>query len=77
MSICENPLCDCLRDGAFPRSRQAVQPVDWRLIKIPRPEFDLVKDSFAGSLQTTIAIAVSVFSPLRTAEIIEGGYFSC
>jgi len=74
---CECPLRDRLGDGALPRSGQPVQPVDARFVKIPCPEFDFVQDGSTGSFQTTIVVAMSIFSRLRTAEIIEGGRFSC
>ena len=77
LSGCEHPLRDRLGDGALPRPSQPVQPVDGRLAKIPCPDFDLVQDGYAGSLQTTFTVAMPIFNLLRTAEIIEGGRLSC
>ena len=76
LSICEYPLRDRLRNGALPRPGQPVQPIDGGLIEIPRPELDLVQDSSASSLQTTLAVPMPILSCLRAAEIIEDGHFS-
>jgi hypothetical protein len=75
LSICKHPFCDRLRDGAFPCPSQPVQPEDGRLAEIPCPEFDIVQDSSADSLQTTFAVAMPIFGCLRTAEIVEDGCF--
>ena len=77
VSICEHPLCDRLGDGALPGPGQSVQPVDGRLVEIPCPDFDLIQDSSAGSLQTAFAVAVAIFCGLSTSEIIEDGGLSC
>ena len=77
LTICEHPLRDRLRDRALPCPSQPIQPVDRRLVEISCPEFDLVQDSSTGSLQATFAVAMPIFGPLRTAEIIEDGRFSC
>ena len=77
LTVREHPLGDGLRDSTLPRPSQPIQPVDRRLVEISCPEFDLVQDSSAGSLQATFAIAMPIFGSLCTAEIIEDSRFGC
>ena len=77
LTVREHPLRDGLRDRTLPRPRQPIQPVDGRLVEISCPEFDLVQDSSTGSLQTTFAVAMPIFGPLCTAEIIKDSRFGC
>ena len=77
LSVRERPFRDCLGDGGFPRSGKPVQPVNRGLSEVPGPEFDLVQNSYPGSLQTTSAFAMQEFGPLCTAEAIEDRCFVC
>ena len=43
-SVRENPLRNRLGDGGLPCSRQPVQPVDGRLVEVPRPALDPVQN---------------------------------
>jgi hypothetical protein len=63
-SVCERPLRDGLRDGGLPRSSEPIQPVDRGLVKVARPEFDLVQNGPASSLETTITVAMSILGLL-------------
>ena len=74
---CKQSLRDRPRDGALPRSSQPIQPVDGELVGVLCPEFYTVQDGPAGSLETTFLLAVSELGPIRTAEIVEGRFFSC
>ena len=40
--VCEQPLCDRLRDRALSCPGQPVEPVDGGLAEVPRPVLDLV-----------------------------------
>ena len=77
LSICERPLRNRLRDRALACPGQSVQPVDRGPVKIPCPEFDLVQDNSAGSLQTPFPATVPIFCCPRTTEIVEDSYPSC
>ena len=75
MAVCEQPFGDRFRDGALPRSGEPVQPVDGGSVKVPCPMFDTAKNGLTGSFETAFALAVSVPSPTRTAEVIEDRLF--
>ena len=77
LPICERSLRDRLRDRALACPGQPVQPVNRRPVEIPCPEFDLVQDDCAGSLQTPSSATVPIFCCPRTAEIVEDSYLSC
>ena len=77
LSICEHPLRNRLRDRALACPGQPVQPVDRRLVEVPCPEFNLVQDGDAGSLQTSSPATVPILCCPRTAEIVEDSYLSC
>ena len=70
-SFCERPFRDCLRNGALSGPGKPVQPVDRRLAKILCPQFDPIQNSSARSLETTIAVTVSILGSLRTAETVQ------
>ena len=74
-SFCENPLRDRLRDRGLPRPSESIQPVDRRLVKVARPEFDLIQNVAAGPLEATVAVAMSIFGLLRTMDIVEDNCF--
>jgi len=76
LSVYEYPLRDGLGDGALPCSGQTIQPVDGRLVEVPRPELDLVQNGSASSLQTTPTASVTVLGILGTPEIVENSCFS-
>ena len=77
LSICECPFCNGLRNSSLPRSCQPVQPVDGGLSEVPGPEFYLVQNGSAGSLQTTSATAVPELGSLCGAETIEDYRITC
>ena len=72
----ENPLRNCLRDGGFPRPGQPVQPVYGGFIEVPCPEFNLVQDDPAGSLEAAPTVAMSIFSIPCTPDTVEDSRFS-
>jgi len=76
LSVWENPLRDRLRDGGLPRPCQPVQPINWGLVKVPCPEFDLVQNDSAVSLEATPAVAMPTPSTPRTGDTVEDSRFS-
>ena len=77
-SLRKHPLCDRLGNGGLPRSSEPVQPVDRRFVAVVCPSFDLVQNGAAGSLETTVTVAMSIFGLLRIVDdIVEGSRFSC
>ena len=38
---------------------------------VVRPEFDLVQNGAAGSLETTVAVTMSILGLMRTVETVE------
>ena len=77
LSICKQPLCDRLRDGALSCPGQSVQPVDGRLAEVPRPVFNSVQDGSASSLEATPMVAMSILNSLCATKLVEGGCLSC
>ena len=76
-SFCSGPLRNRLGDGSLPGSSEPVQPVDRRSVEVARPEFDLVQNGTAGSLETTFAFAVPILSLMCIMNVVEDGPFSC
>ena len=76
-SVGESPFRDCPSDGALPRPRESIQPVDRWLVKVVCPEFDLVQNGSAGSPETTAVATVSILGLLCTTKVIEDNRFSC
>jgi hypothetical protein len=74
--VCKRPFCDRLSDCHLPRSRESVQPVDGLLSKVMCPQFYLVQNCPAGSLETTVAISMSILGLVCIAKIVEDSRFS-
>jgi hypothetical protein len=77
LSACERLLRHRLRDGGLPRPGKPVQPVDGRFPRASCPEFDLIQNGSAGSLETTVTVPVSIFGLLRVTEFIQDNRFGC
>ena len=76
MSVCEQSLCNGLSDGALARSGQPVQPVNGGFVKIPRPEFNIVQDGPAGSLEATFAATMAILRLLCATEVVKDSCIS-
>ena len=74
---CKQSLCDCLRDGALPRSGEPIQPVDGGSAEVLCPEFDTVQNGPACPLETSFTSTVSILGPTCATEIIEDQFFGC
>ena len=75
--VCERPLRDRLRDGAFSRPCESIQPVDWGLVKVACPKLDLVQNCSASPLEATVTIAVPILGLLCASETVDDSCFSC